>query len=52
MNSFKVQLFSSKAVYKAAVAVSLRKLNSYDLVSGLRVRTKVLLSFSYFDKIW
>lgn len=42
MNSFKVQLFSNKAVCKAAVAVSLSKINSYNQMAGLGIRTKFL----------
>lgn len=42
MNSFKVQLFSNKAVCKAAVAVSLSKLNSSNLMAGLGISTKFL----------
>jgi len=42
MNSLKVQSFSNKAVCKAAVEVSLSKLNSANLMVGLGIRTKFL----------
>lgn len=48
MNSFKVQHCSNKAICKAAVAVSLSKLNSLSLTAGLGIRTKFMsLQFLY-----
>lgn len=48
MNSFKVQHFSNKAICKAAVVVSLSKLNSLNLTTGLGLRTKFMsLQFLY-----